>query len=91
VSFDELLAVLLGLVGRRLSVAIATAGEPPIMVGSMAGMLRAGTELDAAGQEAAVFFVLEDGETGSSSRASSSRARRSIASTRRRSSSGSAR
>jgi hypothetical protein len=64
VSFDELLAVLLDLVGRRLSVAIATAGEPPIMVGSMAGMLRAGTELDAAGQEAAVFFDFEDGETG---------------------------
>jgi hypothetical protein len=50
VSFDELLAVLLGLVGRRLSVAIATAGEPPIMVGNMAGILRAGTELDAAGE-----------------------------------------
>jgi hypothetical protein len=67
VSFDELLAVLLGLVGRRLSVAIATAGEPPIMVGNMAGILRAGTELDAAGEAAAVFFVFEDGETGSSS------------------------
>jgi hypothetical protein len=64
VSFEELLAVLLGLVGSRLTVAITTAEEPAIMVGNMAGILRAGTELDAAGEEAAVFFVFADGETG---------------------------
>jgi hypothetical protein len=45
VTFEEVLAVLLGWVGRRLSVGIATAGGAPIMIGNMAGTLPAGPSL----------------------------------------------
>lgn len=63
-TFEEVLGILLGWVGRRLSVGIATAGDAPIMIASLAGTLGAGTELEAAGEEAAVFFAFEDGATG---------------------------
>jgi hypothetical protein len=64
VNFEDILTILLGWVGQRLSVGIATGGDAPIMIANMLGTLRAGTELEAAGEEGAVFFVFEDGGTG---------------------------
>ena len=63
-TFEETLTVLLGWIGSRLEVAIATAGDAPILIGSMVGTLRDGQELDAPGEEPAVFFTFKDGGTG---------------------------
>lgn len=63
--YEEVLAELLGWVGRRLEVGIATAGDAPVMIGHMAGVLVAGSELNAEGSEdGAVFFHFEDRGTG---------------------------
>ena len=63
-TFEEVLGVLLGWIGRHISVAVATAGDAPVLVASIVGRLRAGSELEARGEEAAVFFGFEDGGTG---------------------------
>ncbi len=41
-TFEEVLGVLLGWIGRHISVAVATAGDAPVLVASMVGRLRAG-------------------------------------------------
>jgi hypothetical protein len=41
-TFEEVLAILLGWVGRRVSVAVATAGDAPIIVANVLGEPRAG-------------------------------------------------
>jgi hypothetical protein len=75
VTFEEVLTVLLGWVGPHLSIGIATAGDAPIMIANMAGVLRAGTELDRASEEAAVFIAFEVGGNGLHPRARALRRR----------------
>jgi hypothetical protein len=89
-TFDEVLTVLLGWVGRRLSVAIMPAGDAPIVRANMASVLRTGSELDTHGEEAAVYFHLEDARTGFILARQHSRALAGTSRTRRCSSSGSA-
>jgi hypothetical protein len=65
VTWEEVLTVLLGWVGRRLSVAIATAGDAPVMLANMTGRLRAGAELSPDDTEGpAVYFHFDDAGTG---------------------------
>lgn len=62
--YEEVLATLHGWLGQTLEVGVATAGDRPVMIGHMAGQLRAGVERSADGTDGAVFFHFEDGKTG---------------------------
>lgn len=63
-SFDDVLAVLLGWVGEQISVGITSADGPSAMVANLAGRLRSGSELSPDAAEGPVYFHLDDGGTG---------------------------
>lgn len=64
VPYEAVLAELLGWVGQRVAVGIATSGDEPVMIAHLAGVLAAGSEVSEADHEGAVFFHMEDGGTG---------------------------
>ena len=63
-TFEDVLALLVGWVGRCLSVAITAAEEPTIMLASMSGRLRSGSELSPDVAEGPLYFHFEDAGTG---------------------------
>ena len=73
-TFEELLTLLLGWVGRRVRVAVATAGEPPVTVALIGGVLAGGEDPSDDGM-GAVAFSFAGTEAGSSWRGRRSRAR----------------
>jgi hypothetical protein len=63
-TYEEVLEVLLGWLGRTLSVGISTLGERAVLIANMLGTLQAGSELSADDSEGAVFFHFENAGTG---------------------------
>lgn len=67
-SFDEALAALLALVGRRVDVHVVSAGESPHLVATFGGILQAGHSMTGGEPSAneAIYIRLEAGDEMSS-------------------------
>ena len=63
VSIEQVLAELLGLVGKTVSVGIATAGETPVMLANLYGPLLSGSDLSG-GTTDATFVQVGNSGTG---------------------------